>query len=96
MFNWVKSLETVKSNLCSNVSIVAQGPPLKDGSLASNNIVNDCAIYFKDLGVQISWRLVFVLEYLGPIIIVPLLWNFPSLFYRSVDLEKMERSTTQK
>ncbi|KAL8890064.1 MAG: hypothetical protein Q9215_002745 [Flavoplaca cf. flavocitrina] len=37
---------------------------LRDGS----------SIYVKDLGPQISWRLVFILEYLGPLLIHPLLY----------------------
>ncbi|KAL8969169.1 MAG: hypothetical protein Q9197_004488, partial [Variospora fuerteventurae] len=37
---------------------------LRDGS----------TIYVKDLGPQISWRLVYILEYLGPLLIHPLLY----------------------
>ncbi|KAL9614054.1 MAG: hypothetical protein Q9204_008856, partial [Flavoplaca sp. TL-2023a] len=37
---------------------------LRDGS----------SIYVKDLGPQISWRLVFILEYLGPLLIHPFLY----------------------
>ncbi|KAL8762435.1 MAG: hypothetical protein Q9184_001563 [Pyrenodesmia sp. 2 TL-2023] len=37
---------------------------LRDGS----------TIYVKDLGPQISWRLVFILEYLGPLLMHPLLY----------------------
>ena len=32
-------------------------------------------------GVQISWRLVFVLEYLGPLLIFPALYFYPSIVY---------------
>jgi len=41
----------------------------------------EVVLYFKDLGIQISWRLVFVIEYLGPLIIFPLFVLFPNIFY---------------
>lgn len=57
------------------------GPPLKDGLLKENGVKNGTTLYFKDLGVQISWRLVFVLEYFGPILIFPVFYYFPNLIY---------------
>lgn len=57
------------------------GEPMKDGTLKENNVQDGCTLYFKDLGVQISWRLVFVLEYLGPIWIFPLFYYFPGIIY---------------
>lgn len=74
----------------------AQGPILKEGSLSSNGVANETSLYFKDLGVQISWRLVFVLEYLGPLLIIPVLWNAPSVFYKPSDVLQLQRSTTQR
>ncbi|AMD19085.1 HBR184Wp [Eremothecium sinecaudum] len=35
---------------------------------------NEETLYFKDLGPQISWRLVFVVEYFGPILVHSLLY----------------------
>ncbi|EIN03942.1 hypothetical protein PUNSTDRAFT_116689 [Punctularia strigosozonata HHB-11173 SS5] len=35
----------------------------------------------KDLGPQISWRTVFMIEYVGPLIIHPLIYNLPRIFY---------------
>ncbi|TDL25624.1 hypothetical protein BD410DRAFT_765221 [Rickenella mellea] len=35
----------------------------------------------KDLGPQISWRTVFLVEYGGPLIIHPLIYYFPEVFY---------------
>lgn len=73
-----------------------KGPVLKEGSLAANGVTDGTTLCFKDLGVQISWRLVFVLEYLGPIIIMPLFWCFPPLFYKDEDVKAMNgRTTTQ-
>ncbi|KAF7458393.1 putative 3-oxo-5-alpha-steroid 4-dehydrogenase [Cryptosporidium felis] len=57
------------------------GEVLKDGYLNSYGIEDGTTLYFKDLGVQISWRLVFFIEYLGPIIIFPIFYFFPNLVY---------------
>ncbi|KAG7446744.1 uncharacterized protein BT62DRAFT_980410 [Guyanagaster necrorhizus] len=35
----------------------------------------------KDLGPQLSWKLVFIIEYLGPMLIHPLFYYFPEWFY---------------
>ncbi|KAG6888809.1 hypothetical protein C0995_005829 [Termitomyces sp. Mi166 len=35
----------------------------------------------KDLGPQISWRTVFLIEYAGPLIIHPLIYHFPQFWY---------------
>lgn len=63
----------------------AKGAVLKAGTLAENGITKATAaelpLFFKDLGIQISWRLVFVLEYFGPLLIAPLLFFFPKVFY---------------
>eukprot|EP01071_Lankesteria_metandrocarpae_P005084 Lankesteria_metandrocarpae@DN3851_c0_g1_i2.p1 len=59
----------------------ASGPVFKEGTLEANDITDGTVLVFKDLGIQISWRLVFVIEYLGPIIIFPLLYLLPNVFY---------------
>jgi len=74
----------------------ANGPFMKDGKLfdaSGNNLKDGDTVIFKDLGVQISWRLVFVMEYFGPLWIFPLFMYFPSLFYKA---PVSERSLTQK
>ncbi|TFK33464.1 3-oxo-5-alpha-steroid 4-dehydrogenase-domain-containing protein [Crucibulum laeve] len=35
----------------------------------------------KDLGAQVSWRTVFLIEYVGPLIIHPIFYYFPRLWY---------------
>ncbi|KAF8150955.1 3-oxo-5-alpha-steroid 4-dehydrogenase-domain-containing protein [Crassisporium funariophilum] len=38
-------------------------------------------LQLKDLGAQISWRTVFIVEYIGPLIIHPLFYHFPRFWY---------------
>eukprot|EP00922_Rhytidocystis_sp_ex-Travisia-forbesii_P042474 GHVS01063419.1.p1 GENE.GHVS01063419.1~~GHVS01063419.1.p1 ORF type:complete len:344 (+),score=25.85 GHVS01063419.1:80-1033(+) len=60
----------------------ASGEALKDGSLRDDfGVVEGTCLYFKDLGVQISWRLVFVVEYFGPLFIFPLVYFLPGWVY---------------
>eukprot|EP00168_Porphyra_purpurea_P000559 TRINITY_DN1063_c0_g1_i1.p2 TRINITY_DN1063_c0_g1~~TRINITY_DN1063_c0_g1_i1.p2 ORF type:complete len:319 (-),score=122.89 TRINITY_DN1063_c0_g1_i1:71-988(-) len=40
-------------------------------TLAAAGIADGGTVVFKDLGPQISWKAVFVLEYLGPLLILP-------------------------
>ncbi|ORM41054.1 Very-long-chain enoyl-CoA reductase [Babesia sp. Xinjiang] len=60
----------------------ADGAKIGENKLIDNGVTEDSSLYFKDLGVQISWRLVFFLEYLGPLFILPLLYHLPGTFYR--------------
>ncbi|EAN30497.1 3-oxo-5-alpha-steroid 4-dehydrogenase family protein [Theileria parva strain Muguga] len=69
------------------------GPVLTGNKLTENGVTDGTSLYFKDLGVQISWRLVFFMEYLGPLFILPLLYFFPSFFYRT---EPLIRYCSQK
>lgn len=72
-----------------------KGAPVQDGLLADQHIVDGATLCFKDLGVQISWRLVFVLEYLGPLVIMPLFWFFPRFIYPDFSGSPVHRSRTQ-
>jgi len=60
---------------------------LTDYGISDNDV-----IYFKDLGPQISWKLVFIIEYLGPLLIYPLFY-FCQFFYF---VPATERSYVQK
>lgn len=63
------TLKEKKQVIASGDDLVAQG--LSDGDV----------LIFKDLGPQISWKLVFFLEYLGPMLIHALFYYYPTLWY---------------
>jgi very-long-chain enoyl-CoA reductase len=49
-------------------------PNAKDVTISSLGLSSDATIAVKDLGPQIAWRTVFIIEYLGPILIHPLIY----------------------
>lgn len=58
------------------------GKALDDAaSLEQLGIADGATLYVKDLGPQISWKMVFLVEYGGPLLIHPLFFHFPKLFY---------------
>ncbi|KAF9580954.1 3-oxo-5a-steroid 4- dehydrogenase [Lunasporangiospora selenospora] len=50
-------------------------------TLASYNLKDGDSVTFKDLGPQLSWRTVFLVEYGGPLVVHPIFYYLPSLFY---------------
>ncbi|KAJ3555346.1 hypothetical protein NM688_g2629 [Phlebia brevispora] len=55
---------------------------LKDeATLASAGLTDGTELEIKDLGPQISWKTVFLIEYVGPLIIHPLMYYLPRVFY---------------
>merc|ERR1712151_609964 len=60
-----------------------------DKKLSDYGLTTDCTIVFKDLGPQISWRTVFILEYLGPMLLYPIFYLQPWWIYGS-DLPAMD------
>ncbi|KAL5485928.1 TSC13 [Sanghuangporus weigelae] len=52
-----------------------------DAMLAKIGFESGGELNVKDLGPQVGWRTVFLVEYVGPIIFHPLFYNFPRLFY---------------
>ncbi|KAF3934875.1 hypothetical protein ABW19_dt0203366 [Dactylella cylindrospora] len=50
-------------------------------ALADSNLYDQSQVFVKDLGTQIPWRTVFMLEYIGPLIIHPLIFLFRNQIY---------------
>jgi very-long-chain enoyl-CoA reductase len=65
-----------KLSLKGHREALSDNMTLKDAGIADGGEVS-----VKDLGPQIGWRTVFVAEYAGPLIIHPLVYYWPSLFY---------------
>lgn len=67
----------------------ASGEQLKDKVLVPNDLLKDLAdkgsltVYCRDLGPQIAWRTVFLIEYLGPIMVHPIFFNLREQIYGS-------------
>ncbi|THH21643.1 hypothetical protein EUX98_g8314 [Antrodiella citrinella] len=50
-------------------------------TLRDAGVVDGEEVLLKDLGAQISWRTVFIIEYIGPLVIHPLIYYLPKLIY---------------
>lgn len=70
-----------------------QVPLNSDKTLKDNGFAKDSSaieLYIKDLGPQIGWRTVFIIEYLGPALIHPL------FYYYYAYVQHVEHTQTQK
>ncbi|KAK5664832.1 Very-long-chain enoyl-CoA reductase [Batrachochytrium dendrobatidis] len=74
--------------------VLQKGDPLSKYEIKKNE-----KVYFKDLGPQIDWRTVFLIEYLGPLLIHTTLYMGQSIFYAAPAQEEISvtprRTTVQ-
>ncbi|KAF8193432.1 3-oxo-5-alpha-steroid 4-dehydrogenase-domain-containing protein [Pholiota molesta] len=65
------------------ISVKGDKKPLLDETKLSDVFgeQKDWELQVKDLGPQVSWRTVFLVEYFGPLVIHPLFYYFPKLWY---------------
>lgn len=59
----------------------------KDTTVHSTGVRDQSTIYVKDLGPQIGWRTVFIIEYAGPILIHPIVYALRPYLYSSAPPE---------
>ncbi|KEF57790.1 enoyl reductase [Exophiala aquamarina CBS 119918] len=65
----------------------------KDVSAHATGLRNQSTVYVKDLGTQIAWRTVFIVEYVGPILIHPLVYTLRPYVYPSAPKEPSQLQT---
>ncbi|XP_077278595.1 very-long-chain enoyl-CoA reductase [Temnothorax americanus] len=64
----------------------AKGKALSDSeTIKSLSLKEGGKLYYKDLGPQIGWKTVFLLEYAGPLVVYLWLYQRPWLFYGHVN-----------
>ncbi|OCT53323.1 putative enoyl reductase [Cladophialophora carrionii] len=65
----------------------------KDATVHSTGLRDQSTVYVKDLGTQIAWRTVFLVEYLGPILIHPLVLALRPYIYPSAAKDASQLQT---
>ncbi|XP_032681159.1 very-long-chain enoyl-CoA reductase isoform X1 [Odontomachus brunneus] len=71
--------------LRQSLRLDAKGKALSDSeTVKSLSLKTGSKLYFKDLGPQIGWKTVFLIEYAGPLIVYLWLYQRPWLFYGEV------------
>lgn len=71
-------------------------PNAKDATIQDAGLREESTVHVKDLGPQISWRTVFIVEYFGPLVIPPLfLFALRDYVYFNFEKPLPEPSSTQ-
>lgn len=58
-------------------------PNAKNVSVYSTGLRDQSTVFVKDLGTQVAWRTVFIVEYFGPLVIHPLVYALRPYIYPS-------------
>ncbi|KAI5279933.1 3-oxo-5a-steroid 4- dehydrogenase [Ascosphaera aggregata] len=71
-------------------------PNLRTATVGSAGLMEKSTVYVKDLGPQLAWRTVYIIEYLGPLLIHPLfLFYLRPYLYKEVTSETPPPSRLQ-
>ncbi|XP_014478631.1 PREDICTED: very-long-chain enoyl-CoA reductase [Dinoponera quadriceps] len=71
-----------------NLKLDVKGITLSDSeTVKSLSLKAGSILYYKDLGPQIGWKTVFLMEYAGPLIVYLWLYQRPWLFYGNVETD---------
>lgn len=71
----------------------AKGKAVADSdTLQSLSIGDGGKLYLRDLGPQISWKSVFLVEYAGPLVLYLWIYNCPWIFYGDVVASKIDET----
>ncbi|XP_076762790.1 very-long-chain enoyl-CoA reductase-like [Xylocopa sonorina] len=68
----------------------AKGKALSDSDTFKTLSISDGKLYFKDLGPQISWKTVFLVEYAGPLFLYLWIYQRPWIFYGDAAMSKID------
>ncbi|KAM5530870.1 hypothetical protein V8D89_015455 [Ganoderma adspersum] len=64
------------------LSLSGENKALSDeATLKDAGVADGAEVAVKDLGPQVAWRTVFLIEYAGPLVIHPLFYHFPRVFF---------------
>jgi len=88
-----------KSDKKNQIALTDNAKTFQDYNLiALNNGNTEIELIYKDLGPQISWRTVFLVEYFGPMLMHLLPYALPTLFYPQPEHPEVvgHKSLTQK
>jgi very-long-chain enoyl-CoA reductase len=78
------SIHRLKISNCSDGSVI---PNSDDVPINLAGLRDQSAIFVKDLGPQIAWRTVFIVEYLGPLLIHPIAFFLRPYLYQSAPIQ---------
>ncbi|KRT79845.1 Ubiquitin, partial [Oryctes borbonicus] len=78
-----KSLRVERQSIRSDI----KGKDIDDNAtIKSLGLENGSTVYVKDLGAQIGWRTVYLIEYLGPPIVYAIFAARPGIFYNNTEI----------
>jgi very-long-chain enoyl-CoA reductase len=69
------TVSSTKAQTSSGRRVLESGHLLEEYGISGKGASADYVVNFKDLGPQVSWRGVFIAEYLGPLVLLPIVFT---------------------